>query len=93
MPSSSSFRWIGLVLGALLGAVIGLLWEGGAGFGVGFAVGAALGLSAGTMADESSEPGMTSDAQLARYRASIDNIDRCRPRLWPGGRLVNPQTV
>ena len=30
---------------------------------------------AGTMADESSEPGMTSDAQLARYRASIDNID------------------
>ena len=30
---------------------------------------------AGTMADESSEPGMTSDAQLERYRASIDNID------------------
>lgn len=52
MPSSSSFRWIGLVLGALLGAVIGLLWEGGAGFGVGFAVGAALGLSAGTMAEK-----------------------------------------
>ena len=30
---------------------------------------------AGTMADESIEPGVTSDAQLARDRASIDNID------------------
>jgi chorismate mutase len=30
---------------------------------------------AGTMADESTEPGVTSDEQLARYRASIDNID------------------
>ena len=31
---------------------------------------------AGTMADESNAPGSTPpDAQLARYRASIDNID------------------